>query len=267
MRKKFLNLYRMVIVVLIGTVCFACWKIGEIIADYKKGTDLYRAIGQLVTLTPETRESTNDFGDNTEIGPTSAGMLNDERPLTIVWPEVDFEVLRSINSDFAGWLYIDGTEINYPFVQGKDNNYYLKHLFSGEWNDAGCVFLDSRNKSDFTDCNSILYGHHMKNGTMFSSLTDFKRQEYYEEHKTAFLLTPEKNFQIEFFAGYVATVNDDAWRVDFTNNEFEAWCMRAKEKSCFTSGVTPKNTDRIITLSTCSYEFFNARFVLLGIIK
>ena len=88
---------------------------------------------------------------------------------------------------------IEGTKINYPIVQGEENSYYLKHLFSGEWNGSGCIFLDFRNDASFADRHSIIYGHHMKNGTMFTDLDKYKKQEFFDEHPIALLITPDKN--------------------------------------------------------------------------
>ena len=184
----------------------------------------------------------------------------------ISWPNVDFEALSEINPDIVEWIYIEDTQINYPVVQGRDNQYYLKRLFDGKWNSAGCVFLDSHNEPDFSDRHSIIYGHHMKNGTMFSGLTEYKKQEFYEGHPTVLLMTSEQNIRVEIFAGYVASVEDNAWEIAMGSDvEFENWLEEAS--SCFKSEVAPAVTDRIVTLSTCSYEFDNARFVLLGVIR
>ena len=107
----------------------------------------------------------------------------------------------------------------------------------------------------------------MKDGTMFSGLTKYKKQEYYEAHSEGLLITPERTYTIEFFAGYVASVEDPAWKIGFESEEdFDTWIKEAQKKSWFTSSLSPAVTDRILTLSTCSYEFDNARFVLLAII-
>ena len=162
---------------------------------------------------------------------------------------------------------IEGTKINYPIVQGGDNSYYLKHLFSGERNGSGCIFLDFRNDASFADRHSIIYGHHMKNGTMFTGIDKYKKQEFFDEHPVALLITPDKNYKVEFFAGYVAAPRDDAWEIDFTEAEFEVWLQNAADRSCFTSEIAPNNSDHILTLSTCSYEFDDARFVLVGALR
>lgn len=182
-----------------------------------------------------------------------------------VRPQVDFDALRAINPDVVGWLVIDGTNINYPVVQGTDNQYYLRHLFTGEYNASGCIFLDSRNTRDFSDRHSILYGHHMGNGTMFNGLMDYKEQGFYDSHPTALLLTPAGDYEIEFFSGYVANVRASAWQMEFGSEVgFAEWLQAVKAKSLFQSEVMPSSADKVLTLSTCSYEFENARFVLHG---
>lgn len=192
----------------------------------------------------------------------------DDEEAPILIPDIDFASLQEINPDIVGWLYCEDTPIHYPVVQGEDNSYYLKHLFDGTYNANGCLFLDSRVKNDFSEAYSIIYGHHMKNGTMFSSLDGYKRQEYYEAHPNLLLITPEQTYLLNLFSGYVASVEDHAWDISFQNElKFEEWLISATENSCFESHVCPSSTDRILTLSTCSYEFDNARFVILGILE
>ena len=223
--------------------------------EYSEGEDSYTDLDHYVKLPEEPKEPSPSPTDETESGGRE-------------WPVVDFASLQEINPDIVGWIYIEGTGINYPVVQGRDNQYYLKHLFSGEWNGSGCIFLDSRNRLDFSDRHSIIYGHHMKNGAMFSGLTEYKKQEYYNEHPIALLLTPDKNYEIEIFGGYVSSVQDKAWEVAFpSDSDFTEWLDKARERSCFTSEITQAVTDQILTFSTCSYEFNNARFVLLGVLR
>ena len=109
----------------------------------------------------------------------------------------------------------------------------------------------------------------MKNGTMFSDIAKYKDQTFYENHTTGMILTPTENYQIEFFAGYVASADDEsAWKVTFaTEDEYVDWLNETVGRSLFKSEVIPTAKDRVITLSTCSYEFNNARFVLVGRLK
>lgn len=240
-------------------IAFSAYQIYKIFHEYEEGQSVYEDLSEYVELP--------DKPDAPDI-PTVAQPESGETAEVIAWPQIDFEALRQINSDIVGWIYLEGSEINYPIAQSEDNTYYLKHLFDRSSNSSGCIFLDCRNAADFTDRHSIIYGHHMKNGTMFSGLDSYKSQEYYDAHPQILLLTPEQNYVIEIFAGYVASVQDGTWQTEFVSGaDFEDWLNQTIERSCFTSNMTPAATDRIITLSTCSYEFNNARFVLLGCIR
>lgn len=253
MKKKIL--YTILILIFTGIFLVGVFQVYWKLKEYGEGESSYTEIEQYVwvDVAPEDNEDGSQSGES---GPD------------IRWPVVDFEALAEINPDIVAWIYIEDTPINYPVVQGADNQYYLNHLFDGKWNSAGCIFLDSRNRPDFSDWNSIIYGHHMKNGTMFTGLTAYKKQEYYNDHFIALLLTPDKNYEIEIFAGYVASVQDEIWKIGFpSDQDFAEWMDKTKERSCFRSKIIPAVTDRILVLSTCSYEFNDARFVLLGVVK
>lgn len=143
------------------------------------------------------------------------------------WPQVDFEALRNINPDVIGWIYIEGTDINYPIVQGKENNDYLRRMFDGTPNHAGSIFLDSRCSAALTDAHSIIYGHHMKNTTMFSELEQYKQQAFYDTHTWGWLITPEAHYKLQFFAGYVAETDADAWDLDLAGEKRQTWIEHA----------------------------------------
>ncbi len=192
----------------------------------------------------------------------------EEMDSEIAFPQVDFAGLRSVNEQVVGWIYDDASVINYPIVQATDNDYYLHRLFNGESNPSGAIFLDCRNQSDFSDSHCIIYGHHMKDGSMFAALSNYKSQEYYEEHPRMLLLTPNGNYTIEIFAGYVASVEDDAWVTGFASEaDYEDWIASGISKSLIRADFAPSASDHVLTLSTCSYEFADARFVLLGVLR
>ena len=105
----------------------------------------------------------------------------------------------------------------------------------------------------------------MKNGSMFAALKGYKKQDFFDSHKQGYLITENAVYRIDFFAGHVANVDEDAWQLDFSDSaEFDNWIKYLKESSAFKSDIEPKYGDKIFTLSTCSYEFDNARFVLSG---
>lgn len=186
----------------------------------------------------------------------------------MVWPEVDFDGLETVNSDIIGWLYCADTVIDYPVVQSTDNSYYLDHLFDRSDNPNGCLFVNYRNAGDFSDRHIVIYGHAMKNGSMFSSIRSYAEQDYYNVHPQLLLLTPQARYVVQLFSGYVASVQDDAWQLTFTDDAaFEAWLDDIMRQSAFKSMVQPTHTDHILTLSTCSYDFDDARFVVQGILK
>jgi len=244
---------------LASSAAFAGYQIFREYSERKESADTYNDLENLISfpeVLPEKEPDEIISSESGETEPVSAG------------PTVDFTELTTINGDCVAWIYIEGTAVNYPVVQGTDNSYYLKHLFNGKWNSAGCIFLDSRVSEDISDRHSIIYGHHMKDGTMFSGLTKYKKQSYYEEHPEGLLITPDCTYRIEFFAGYVSSVEDPSWKIGFESDaDFELWIKEAQKRSWFTSPLSPAVTDRILTLSTCSYEFDNARFVLVGIIS
>lgn len=182
--------------------------------------------------------------------------------------EVDFGALESVNNEVTGWLYLPDSKINYPVVKGADNEYYLNHLFDGKENSSGSIFMDSKNSDDFSDVHNIIYGHHMKNGSMFTDLTKFKNQDFYESHKTAYFITREKKYEIELFSAYITNVSDEAWDIDFSDEaEVLEWAKETKAKSLFKCEKEPKQGDRYMTLSTCDYDFEDARFVVVGIMR
>ena len=239
-------------------------------SEYKAGEKAYSELARYVRIeeppmvVPSPDEKSK--ADATETIPVDP--IATEAPDDTVWPEVDFEALREINPDVVAWIYIEGTNINYPVVQGEDNQYYLKRLFDGTYNGAGTIFLDYRNEKDLSDRNSVLYGHHMQNGGMFKQITEYKNQEFYDLHPVCLIMTPEGNYKIEFFAGYVIDMNSDAWKLEFeSDEEFDLWLEDAVSRSTFTGNIQPTAQDRVVTFSTCTYEYNDARYVLVGVLK
>ena len=176
---------------------------------------------------------------------------------------IDFAALAAINPDIIGWIVIDGTNIDYPIVQGSDNDAYLHKTFSGERNSSGTIFLDCRNAPDFSDRNSIVYGHKMKNGSMFAGLTEYKDQGFYEQHPAFTIYTPEVEYKCEVFAAYVTSGVSATYTLDFSGDmDFTGYINDAVSRSLIQTGVTPAAKDRIVTLSTCDYTYDNARMVV-----
>lgn len=236
--------------------------------EYKTGEETYNSLSQYIQVEEPPLMAAGPPGQTSETSEQVKETLPIETELTndTFWPVVDFESLQAINPDVVAWIYLEGTVINYPVVLGHDNSEYLYKLVDGTTNSAGSIFMDYRNQPEFSDRNTILYGHHMKDKTMFAPITNYKDQAFYEEHPACLILTPEGNFKLEFFAGFVADLNGDAWKLEFApNGEFGSWLEKAMANSTFESMIIPTPEDRVVTLSTCSYEYDDARYVLMGI--
>lgn len=197
-------------------------------------------------------ETPNDNNDNTQEN-------EDILPIS-----VDFSVLKQENEDIVGWLYLEDSPINYPVVQSNDNDYYLRRLVNGEYNIAGSLFMDYRNDSNLEDDNTIIYGHNMKNNTMFGSLQEYKSQDYYDNHKVMYYFTPEKNYIIELFTGYTISVESDIYDLSVIDS---SKLEELISKSDFESNTKVTEEDKIITLSTCAYEYDGARYIVMGVLK
>ena len=235
-------------------------------SEYRAGEKAYEELAQYVHIEPAVPIGSNEVHTTRE-APQSEETLSEVTDGT-VWPVVDFDNLLAINPDVAAWICIEGTNINYPVVQGDDNSYYLNRLLDGTSNGAGTIFLDYRNEKDLSGRNTVLYGHNMKNATMFHQVTNYKEQSFYETHPVCLIMTPTGNYKLEFFAGYVTDMNSQAWKMEFeSDEEYDQWLNDAISKSLFTSTVKPTAQDRVVTLSTCTYEYNDARFVLVGILK
>ena len=243
-----------IIVALLCVMGYSGYRIFTQMMEYHKNEVEYKGL----------RDYTDHSGEEEDFAPHT------EEPgiwWNVSFPDVDFEGLLKKNPDTIGWIYCPETHIDYPVVQGKNNDEYLHKSFEGIHNVAGSIFLDAENKADLSDFNSILYGHHMKNGSMFRDLDHYKEEGYYEEHPYMLFMTPKKNYVVELFAGYVSSVKEDSWDVVFpTVEDRQKWIDKRLENSAFKGIVVPDVNSHILTLSTCSYEFSNARFVLYGIL-
>lgn len=178
---------------------------------------------------------------------------------------VDFTVLREQNPDVVGWIYCEGTIINYPIVQGEDNQQYLRRRYDGTKSTLGSIFLDFRNLSDFSDLNNLIYGHNIRSGQMFAPLMSYRDQAFYEEHPIMWLLTPDTAYRLDLIAGLVVPSDSEIYGIYSYPEELMEGLEYVISHSTFTAGpVDLESVERIVTLSTCSYDFNDARYVVIG---
>lgn len=167
--------------------------------------------------------------------------------------ETDLDALREVNEDILGWIHIPSSKIDYPLLQGEDNEYYLKRTWKGHRNPVGSIFLESKNSPDFTDWNTIIYGHNMTDGSMFAPLHRYKRQSFWEEHPYIYIVTDAGVLRYEVFSSYNAKIGSKTYGLSFNQMETrQEFISMALENSQIDTGIVPALTDQIITLSTCS---------------
>lgn len=250
-------LYYVILVILLGILVFS---ISKIVSYFKQQADAENIQDQVITdhitpgdedaATPVTPDDSEDDGEDKEPEPQKP------EPETI---NVDFAGLTSKYPDVVGYIYSAYTGINYPIVQSSSNDYYLNHDLDGNVNNNGSIFVEHLNASDFSDQNTIIYGHNMKSGLMFAHLTNYKNQSYYNAHPYFYIYTPTQNYKLNLYAGFVCEHDDEVYTLSLSQSQLEAMAA----KSTFKSNIgTP--TGNVVTLSTCSYEFDDARYVVVG---
>lgn len=181
--------------------------------------------------------------------------------------DVDLAPLQAVCPDAAAWLYGPGTVIDYPVMRAADYDHYLRRLPDGTANANGSLFIDYHCAPDFTDRLTVVYGHHMKSGRMFGSLKGYKRQAYYERHPAMVLYTESGGRRIDLLYGCVIAAGEWRERAFMLEENLEALLACAARGTTFTSAAQYSPGDRVLALSTCSYEFDGARYVVLGVIR
>ena len=177
--------------------------------------------------------------------------------------EVDFDTLLEKNPDCVAWLYSEDTPINFAVLQADDNTYYLYRVFDGTYNGYGTIFLDCNCAPGFSNSNSVIFGHDMRNGTMFGSLRNYSDQEYYEQHKTLWLATPTANYRLTAVAGYVHDDSSSLYVTPISRSMTDTLVPVAITESVFDSGCKYNPDARYVTLSTCSSSYSEGRFALI----
>lgn len=202
-------------------------------------------------------------------GPVTAGPTASPTPVPTPTPRIyvingKFDEFLRQNSDVVGWITIADTPIDYPVLQGDDNEYYLHHSIDGSESKTGSLFLDYRCdiRSDFPP-HYIIYGHRMKNGTMFKGLIKFMDKGFFYAHPVFAFDTLYEDMTWEIFSAYITNISDPYIRTDFDSpEEWLAFITELQRKSLYETGVALTADDIVLTLSTCTYEVENGRFVV-----
>jgi sortase B len=177
-----------------------------------------------------------------------------------------FADLVAVNADITGWLTIADTTIDYPILQSQDNTYYLTHNYQKETFSAGSIFKDYRNTNEFTDQNTIIYGHSTLDQSMFGELSEYTDADFYAQHPTFDYDTLLTSYTVQVMAVYQTTTTDNYIQPNFaTTASYAAFIAKTKQKSQYDTGVDVSTTDRLLTLSTCASAYTtNKRLVVVG---
>lgn len=177
--------------------------------------------------------------------------------------DIDFDGLRAVNPDVVGWIDIPDTTISYPIAQTVDNQKYLKTGFDGKSSSSGAIFADKDCQPDLMGAHTIIYGHHMRDGSMFAELVNFKDADFFDAHDRILLFTPERQMELTVIAAYAVSADEPLRRFSFQEGEFESFLEQCMSKAELKREDTDlSQVDRLYTFVTCSYEADDMRTVV-----
>ncbi len=234
-KKKGDLLYRIVMLFLIAVMLFSLYKIGTMIHGYYQGSSQYEEVQEIA----------------------KADKKKDDA--------IDFDALKKKNKDVKAWIFLKGTEIDYPVLQTTNNDYYLYHMFNGEENGAGSIFVDYRNQDPFNDFNTVLHGHRMKDGTMFKPLVNYSDPEFYEKHKIMEITTPEQKYKCKIFAAATIPADSDLYQFEFYSDDDRTYYLsRLAAVNEMSTDVEVDADDKIVMMSTCTAQLDDNRYCVFG---
>ncbi len=225
-KEIFLNILILlfIIILIISIVCIAKW-----FMDNKENEEIADKVSEAIIEINENKDEEKEY-------------------------KVDFEKLKEINNQIVAYLKVNGTKIEYAVVQAKDNSYYLRRSLDKRYNVGGSIFMDYKNKLDGTDKNVVIYGHNMKNDSMFGTLKNILKEEWYnnEENYIVNLTTEKEERKYMVFSVYKIKNEDYYIDTEFKENEFREFINTLKDRSIKDFGIEVDEKDNILTLSTCA---------------
>ena len=260
------------ILLLFGIVAFSAYRIYAIVHEYAIGQDTYRSVADAFLITPSPVPKNAAVPIPTPVPsdselPSASPDPDDDRIAGTAPIAVDFERLLQENGDCVGWIYCEDTKINYPVMQSDDNAAYLHRLFDGSYNSSGSLFMDFRNDPNLTDLNTVIFGHSMKDHSMFATLRDFRNQTFYASHPHLYFLTPHGDFRLDPIACAVVSAFSDSYEFYDTEEDLHAYLERIAAISLIQTDTDLASVRRIMTLSTCSLEERETRIILVCAVR
>ena len=237
--------------------------------DYQKGINTYDDLEQYATVAEDSVQAAQEIMDVTDNGNTTEVT---EEPQIAVDLDIDYDALTEINSDFVGWIYYAPLKLSYPIVRGIDNDYYTHYTFENEKNSSGAIFMDFLNKPDFSHFNTIIYGHNMRNGTMFGCLKELLNDpSIIEEDPYIYIFTKDKIMMYEICAAYITNASSHTYDLTQTVEEQADYVEYIQDVATYYRDDTmleePLTEDtKLITLSTCHGLHTSNRTVIHGVL-
>ena len=256
MKKK---IYTITLIISLIVMVIAGINVFQLSKEYQAGISEYKELEQYVTITVASTVPAADIPEE-ETQPQPQSII----PISL---DIDFQNLKSINDDVIGWLYYEPLELSYPIVRGDDNEYYTLYTFEQEKNSSGAVFMDFLNRPDFSDYNTIVYGHNMRNGTMFGSLKKLLNDNsIIEKDPYFYIFTPDQACMYEIASVYVTDSNSHTYDLVTNTDEQKAFIDYILNVSTYYFDKKISSQDKILTLSTCHGLHSNNRTVVHGIL-
>ncbi len=251
-KKKGLSPVSLVILIIaIGIFCYAGYNLYGILKVYHQTNKEYADIREQYTIPAEPVPDGADEGESADGGTGTEKEKDPSAPFEVNWEE-----LKAVNSDITGWIYIEAIpDINYPICRGEDNDFYLHRTFEKSYLFSGSIFEDYNNSPYFDDPNTIIYGHNMKNGSMFAKLKYLKDAEKLTENPYMWILTPDGNYRYKIFSVFDTPYNSDTYS-QFTGSGVivKDWAEKMKKQSYVPIDMEVSGDDLYVTLSTCTND-------------
>ena len=237
-------------------ICVSGFFIVKILLDYRAGKEIYDSLRENVFKEEDflKHSDTQRFGEKGDSDGESKTDEDSWSPEMVVCRSVA-RLQKEVNPDVVGWIEFDNKEIgiSYPIMKGEDDNEYLKTTYAGDSNSAGSIFMEAANTADFQDFHTIIYGHNMKNGTMFGKLKKYREEDFYEENQYFTVYTADEVYRYRIFAYYDVPADGRVYDIYFeSGNERQELIYYMIQESYLDSDILPAITDKIMTLSTCT---------------
>ena len=239
-----------ILVFAVDIFLFSAYKLYTIYCEYNKGDKEYQSIIEDVVSAEEPKETEEE----------------DSEEKTVF--RVDFDKLLSVNKEVVGWIRFENpSKISYPIVQAEDNDKYLTHTVEGKKNSSGSIFMDANNTADFSDRNTFIYGHNMKNGSMFGQLRKYKSYDFYKENPYFYIYTPSgEEIKYQIYAVSIVEDTSESYNKYYTNDdEYLNYLEYIKSTSRYDTGVEVTAQSQLVSLSTCTNVTETQRLLVHGV--